>query len=120
MDSKKVIEQLVKIAEKQQRIINKLVEAQALPQPGAGLPPQQLEPVHPELHPGQIIMQHLTPDLKASVKDIKLRGGNTLDVYFQPGRASQPVVDRLIALVNKLSTPPNAQLRQAYTVNPVA
>lgn len=82
MDSKKVIAQLIKIAEKQQKIINKL--AQALPD--ASNAPQDLAPNAPK---------HVRPveALKAKIKAKGVPGviqveqkGQDLVVVFQPGQ----------------------------------
>lgn len=108
MDTKKVIEKLVSIAHKQQQIINKLAQIPT--------PPMRLEPVKPQLHPGSVVLEHLPPAVKAAVKSIEPRG-DTLDVHFQPGKASQQALNVITQTVQSLLK--QNTLQTPYKVNPI-
>lgn len=112
MDSKKVIEKLVKIAENQQKIINKL--AQTLTE-STQPAPQSFDPQHPELRVADVVMQHLPQGVKESVKQMDAKG-DTLNVYFQPGKASQQAVGAITGVVQNLYN--KRQIPFAYKVNP--
>lgn len=107
MDEKKVIEQLVKIAEKQQKIINKL--AQQLPQ---SLP----APAHPELHAGKVVMDALPGNVKSLIKDITPKG-DALAVSFS-GAPNQGALDAVTQTVQKLLNAKPPILPFAYKVVP--
>ena len=118
MDSKKVIEQLIKIAEKQQRVIEKL--AQAIPPgslptsgvsyvpgkdptPPAAPPPTPVAPAPPSKREAETILTSLPANLKPAVKNVEVHG-NGVYVTFQPGKATQPVYDAVKNLVQQLQT----------------
>ena len=96
MDNQKQLQALLAIVQKQQQMINKL--AQLTHQM---LPPQRLEPVHPELRPEVKVLESLAPNVKAGVQSITARG-NDLEVAFKPGHANQAALDHITQTVQKL------------------
>ena len=83
MDSKKVIETLVKIAEKQQKIIQKLVEAQSLT-------PQKMEPSHAPKHPAQAILEALPPNVRALLTGSQVEvHDKAVTALVKPGQSDQ-------------------------------
>lgn len=100
MDSKKVIEQLVKIAASQQKIINKLAQQ---------LQPQSFDAAKPELHAAQAVLAVLPANVKALVTSMDAVG-DELRTSFKPGATQatvssiQHVVDSLVQQ-NKLPFP---------------
>lgn len=113
MDSKKVIEKLIKIAEQQQKIIQKL--AQAVPM--AAPPPTAINPVAPPKREADTILQSLPPNLKGIVANIEVHG-NTVSVTFQPGKSSQQSYDAVKRLIQQLQQT-NQLSGQSYTVHVV-
>jgi hypothetical protein len=119
MDSKKVIEKLIKIAENQQKIIVKLAQQ-------AGLPPDSLptsqvsmtegqhaptptQPPPQDLKPRTLTHQSLqamvlgaNPKLSNAVASIAYAGPGQINVSFKPGQATQPNYDAVLATVQKL------------------
>ena len=108
MDSKKIIEQLVKIAVKQQKIINRL--AQATPT-GSDPAPQHLEPAASQKRPAEAILAELKEPAKSAVPRVEVHG-NTVHVWFNPGKASQAafkaVSNAVVALQNRNELPPGS------------
>ena len=97
MDTKKVIEKLVKIAEKQQQIINKLAQIQT--------PPTGLHPAAPT-HNVLGKLQEVAPDLMKLVDVVNSRqSGNHLQLKFKPGATGatvQALQHKVDELVNKV------------------
>jgi hypothetical protein len=97
---KEIIQQLVKIAEKQQRIINKL--AQGLGPQGA---PALVMPEanQPNLRPAETLIKALPAALKPGkgVIDVVEVHGNEVHVRFSPGKDSNNAFNALMAVVQK-------------------
>jgi hypothetical protein len=108
MDSKKVIEKLVKIAENQQKIINKLAQSLSTEPPPQSLP----EPARPQFKPADAVLNALAPGLRASLVTLE-EHGNEIWVKFKPGQATQARLDAITATVQKVLT------QKAYTVKSV-
>ena len=111
MDTKKVLQLLVRIADKQQKIINKMAQAntdlvvQDRPQgaaPGQP-PPQHLQP-GPTSHadPAQALLAALPPNVKATVNSIKVEGPD-MHVQFQPGKANQATYNAIMKTLQNLT-----------------
>lgn len=117
MNQKKIIEQLVKIAEKQQKLINKLAQ-QRLGDPGAPPPPQSLPtPPHPNLDVGKTVLDALPPQVKPAIKAL-IPKGDTLEVSFA-GAPNQAALDAVTHTVQKLLNAKPPILPFAYKVVPV-
>jgi hypothetical protein len=119
MDSKKVIEKLIKIAENQQKIITKLAQQAGLPPdslptsqvsmsggqhqaPPSPPSPQDLKPrtlPHQDL---QSMVLGANPKLSGAVASIAYAGPGQINVSFKPGQATQPNYDAVLATVQKL------------------
>jgi len=128
MDSKKIIETLVKIASNQQKIIHKLAQQQLPPDslptsqvgvsgghpqaPAAPPPATSLAPNKPPAgakSEGDMIRDALPADAKGSVAAIHVTQGNVA-VSFKPGHASQSNYDAVLATVKKLQNTNPPQL----------
>lgn len=133
MDSKKVIEKLLKIAENQQKMILKLAQGQGLPPdslpnsqvsvsdgqapaPPAPPPPNKLEPASPSKTPARTLIEALTPAVKQTLVNIEARGGEML-VRFHPGKATQANLDAIFNTLQKLTN--NNVIMQKYTLKVV-
>ena len=100
MNTKDALQTLLKIAQKQQKMIEKL--AQLTNQP---LPPQHLAPQKPVLNAADVVKAALSPMVAATVQMITERQGSegpTLEVKFLPGKASQAALDHIIKVVQHL------------------
>lgn len=113
MDSKKVIEKLLSIAEKQQKIIQKLAQT-----PGNGLPPQALEPSQPTLREADVILHALPTNVRPLVARLEVHGQDVL-VQFVPGKASDPAFAAVQNTVSNLQQQ-NVLQRPSYNVKQVA
>lgn len=100
---KEIIQQLVKIAEKQQKIINKLAQglgpqgAPALVMPGAN---------HPNLRPAETLINALPPQLKpgkgiVEVVEVPLNGSE-VHVRFAPGKDNDASFNAIMSVVQKV------------------
>jgi len=107
MDSKKVLQKLLKIAENQQKIIMKLAQNQAglppdsLPnsqvsvtdnsqtKPPVEPPPAESKPSQPTRTPSKALYDALTPALKQAVRHVNPPSGNEMKVIFFPGKLNQ-------------------------------
>lgn len=131
MDSKKVLEKLLKIAENQQKIILKLAQAQGLPPDalptssvnvGGGHaapessqpPPTKLEPAKIEHEPAKVFMAAMSPAQKGLLAGDAVAHGNEMRVQFKPGRATQANYDGLLALLSNLVR--SNKLQQNYNL----
>ncbi len=122
MDQKKVIEKLIKIAENQQKIIQKLAQAQGLPPdalptsqvqmgeghgaaPASQPPPEKLNPGQPKptqtQSEGQMIMSALPANVAKAISNIAVTAGN-VNVSFAPGGATQANYDAVLKAVQSL------------------
>lgn len=91
---KELIQKLFKIAEKQQQIITKLAQ-QLAPEP------LHVAPKHPELHPAQVVLNALPPNVAASLDNL-VATRDVLEAYFKPGMASQQSLDVIVRTVQQL------------------
>lgn len=96
MDSKKVIAQLIKIAEKQQKIINRL--AQAAPA-GSEPAPQHLEPATTTKRPAEAILAALPPNSGVQILEVH---GEEVKVRAKPGANQQAVYNAVFKTVTQL------------------
>lgn len=103
MDTKKVLERLIKIADSQQKIINKL--AQELP------PPQDLKPAPTQKNPQDVLMAALTPALQSQIQLLRPRGGD-MEVKFNEGQATQSNYNMVLRTLQKLTN--EGKIQQAY------
>ena len=131
MDSKKVLEKLLKIAENQQKIITKLAQAlppDALPTSGttfggghsappASQPlPQKLEPVKIEHQPAKVFLEAMTPQQKALLASSPEAHGNEMRIKFK-GQPTQAGYDGLLALLQNLTK--QNKIQQAFNLKVV-
>lgn len=134
MDSKKVIEKLIRIAENQQKIIMKLAQAQGLPPdslptsgttfgggkeapPTSEPPPQSLEPARTQKTPAKVFIEAMTPQQKATLAVFPEAHGNEMRVKFKPGQATQANYDSLLKLLQNLTN--QNKIQQAYQLKSV-
>ncbi len=106
MDSKKVLEKLIKIAENQQKIIMKLAQAQGLPpdslpnsqvsmtdnqtpKASTDTPPAENKPSTYTRTPSKSLYDNLPPNVKPAVRHINPPSGNEMKVIFNPGKLNQ-------------------------------
>lgn len=104
-NTKKLLEKLVKIAESQQKMINKL--AQALP------PPQDLEPAPTQKSPQEVLMAALPANLKAIVVRLFTRAGD-MYVKFSEGNATQANYNAVLNVMQKLTR--EGKIQQAFAL----
>lgn len=120
MDSKKVLEKLVVLAEKQQKIINKL--AQALSDGGgasADLAPQHLDPNVSQKKPAEAILNALStqaPAVRQAIINIEERGSDMM-VGFKPGQKTQKNYDAVLSTMQQLTD--KGVLQHAYNLKAV-
>lgn len=117
MDSKKVLEKLLKIAEQQQKIITKL--AQALPPdslptsqvsmtdgktqaPASQPPAQDLKPRQLPHQDVQAMVLAANPKLSGAVASVAYGAPGQITVSFKPNQATQANYDAVLATVQKL------------------
>ncbi len=108
MDTKKVLEKLLKIAENQQKIILKLAQTQGLPpdslpsgqatigggkehQLGTDPPPGQLQPDAPTKVPSKLLFDTVeaNPRLKGVLRHVNPPAGNEMQAIFNRGKLNQ-------------------------------
>jgi len=133
MDSKKVLEKLLKIAANQQKIILKLAQAlppDALPSGnttfGDGvetpttsqLPPQQLEPDKTVKVPQKVFYDAMSPQQKAMLVGGPEVHGNNMQIKFKPGQATQANYNSLLQLLQDLTN--QNKIQQAFNLKYVA
>jgi hypothetical protein len=104
MDTKKMIEKLVTIADNQQKIINKL--AQQLP------PPNSLKPVPTQKNAGKVLYDALPLNVQKTLAQCFARGG-TMYIRFKEGQQSQAAANIIQATLQKLTD--ENKVQQAYT-----
>jgi hypothetical protein len=97
MDAKKVIEKLIKIADNQQKIIQRLAQTTSMTAPS----PTNINPVQPPKREADTILASLPPNLKPLVANIEVHG-NEVYLTFQPGKASQQVFDAVKVVIQHL------------------
>jgi hypothetical protein len=113
MDSKKVLEKLLKIASNQQKIIMKLAQDQGVV---PTLTPQHMDPNKPQLRPADKVLQALPPAVRQTVNTLE-EHGNEMRVQFQPGKATQPNYDAVLKTLQDLTN--QNVLQRAYTLKVV-
>ncbi len=132
MDSKKVIEKLIRIAENQQKIIMKLAQAlppDSLPNSGSTFgggheaapvsepAPTKLEPTKVEKTPAKVFIEAMSPQQKATLAVFPEAHGNEMKVRFKPGQATQANYDSLLKLLQSLTSA--NKIQQAYQLRAV-
>jgi hypothetical protein len=120
MDTKKVLQMLVKIADSQQKIINKLAQAQALPPdalptsqismteghgmpPSTPPPPAKLEPTQTKKTPAKALWDALPPPLQGTLAAGPEAHGNDMKIRFKPGQATQANYDAVMKHLKDLT-----------------
>lgn len=112
MDTKKVLQLLVKIADKQQKIINKMAQQNTdlvvHDKPAGGgtgqqPPPQNLDPAkQTHTDPAQVLLAALPPNVKGTVNSIRVQGPD-MHVQFQPGKANQAAYNAIMKTLQSLT-----------------
>jgi hypothetical protein len=110
MDTKKVLQQLIKIADNQQKIINKLAQAQPV------MEPQRLEPNKTTHDPAGALLNALPPAVKPLVAKLEARDSDML-LTFQQGKATQPNYDAVLRTMQTLTN--QGVLQQKYNLKVV-
>ena len=124
MDTKKVLQQLIKIADKQQKIINKLAQQNTdvtigdqqqrpVSDPGQA---QHLDPNKTQHDPAKALLGALPPAVKPLVTNLQARDSDML-VSFQPGKATQPNYDAVLKTMQTLTN--QGVLQHAYNLKVV-
>lgn len=115
MDTQKALQTLLKIAQNQQKMIEEQQKqiAKLAQLTHQQLSPQKLEPVAPEMHPGDLVLAHLPPQVRAAVRSI-LPHGTELHVIFQPNKGSMAALNAITNTVQQLVN--QNKLPFAYTV----
>jgi hypothetical protein len=130
MDSKKVLEKLLKIAENQQKIIMKLAQLppDALPTGGATIgggkehqlgtepPPQDLKPNPTQHTPAKAFYDAMSPQQKALLASAPEAQGNEMRIKFK-GQPTQAGYDSLLSLLQNLTR--QNKIQQAYNLKVV-
>lgn len=96
MDSKKVIEKLVAIADKQQKIINKLAQAQA------GELSQHIDPSKAPKTPARALLDALPANVRSLVVNIEAHGQDMV-VMFKPGAKNQANYNAVLKTLQDLT-----------------
>lgn len=116
MDTKKVLNQLLKIAENQQKIIMKLAQSQlppdTLPTSQVGVsgghakpvsqepPPQKLDPSKQQHVELQKKVLSVNPKLSGVIASLTYGTQGTINVSFKPGQATQSNYDAVVAALS--------------------
>src|SRR5271166_2923530 len=101
MDTKKVLQQLVKIADNQQKIINRL--AQGLQVDPPAITNEQKDPAKAPPPEGQMVMNALPPAVATNVANVAVSAGK-VNVTFKPGQKTQANYDAVKAVVQQLQS----------------
>jgi hypothetical protein len=102
MDSKKIIEKLVKIAHNQQKIIHKLAQQAVIPSPvnvDMGLTGKSNPIAHKDS--ATAIVEALGPFYTRAISDLNVQGNN-VNVTFKPGQGTQANYDHILKVVQSL------------------
>lgn len=117
MDSKKVIEKLLKIASNQQKIIMKLAQEQGLaPAATPVMAPQHLDPNKSEKQAARAVLNALAPAVRQTVNNLE-EHGDEMRVQFQPGKATQANYDAVLKTMQDLTN--KNVLQRAYSLRVV-
>ena len=113
MDTKKMIEKLVKIAESQQKIINKI--AQSLPEEMSKYetPPNELKPNPTQKEPAKIVFEALDDKTKATVDSMFTAGGDMFVKFFN-GQGNQANYNAVLNVLKDLTK--KGRIQQAYAL----
>lgn len=104
MDSKKVIEKLLKIASNQQKIIMKLAEEQGLtPTSTPVMAPQHLDPNKAEKQTARAVLNALNPAVKQTIVNLEDKGSE-MHVRFKPGQSSDANFNAILQTMQNLTT----------------
>lgn len=109
MDTKKLLSKLVKIAESQQKMINKL--AQQMP------PPQDLKPAPTQKNPAEVLYASLPPALKNNIERLYVRQGD-MWVSFKEGQKNQMNYNAVLNTLQKLTK--DNVIQQAFELKMLA
>lgn len=112
MDSKKVLEKLLKIAENQQKVIQKLAQQQM------GAMPQNIAPQEATKRDATAILAALPPAVKSAVANLEVHGSDVM-VRFQPGKGTDQVFNAILSTVQNLQNS-NTLTSKNYQVKEVA
>lgn len=105
MDTKKVLQQLLKIADNQQKAIAKLAQA---------LSPQDLTPAPTTHSPAKVFYDAMTPEQKATLSSGPEVHGSEMRISFKPGQVTQANYDGLLKLLQALTS--QNKIQDAYTL----
>ena len=115
MDSKKVLQKLLKIAENQQKMIMKLAQDKGAlppdslpnsqvsvtdnskPAPPTDTPPAGSKPSEYTKTPNKSLYDNLPPTVKPAVRHVNPPSGNEMQVIFYPGKLNQKNWDAVLA-----------------------
>jgi hypothetical protein len=118
MDTKKVIETLVKLAQTQQKIIHKMAQAVTLPghgdvdlspdqaptHPDTSHPAARLEPNKPKVREAQLVLDALPPQVRPTIFALDV-ANNQVRVKFNPGKGSDAAFNAITQAVNRVLPP---------------
>lgn len=107
-NEKLIIQKLVALATKQQKILEKLAQVNP-PPPAQSLP----EPAHPNLRPAQTLLNALPPNAKKSITNIE-EHGSEMRVQFAPGQRNQANYDAVLKTLQQLTS--QNVIQKAYQV----
>jgi len=119
MDSKKVLQKLLKIAENQQKIIMKLAQQQGLPPdslpnsqvsvtdnskpaPPTNTPPAELKPSSPSKVPSKLLFDTVNTKMPGVLKHVNPPRGNEMQLVFAPGKMTQPNYNAVLGVYQGL------------------
>ena len=105
MDSKKVLQKLLKIAENQQKIIMKLAQGlppdslpnsqvsvtdNEQPKPPTDTPPAEYKPSSPSKVPSKLLFDTVSAKLPGVLRHVNPPRGNEMQLVFAPNKMTQP------------------------------
>lgn len=92
MDTKKIIEKLLAVAEKQQKVITKLAQA---------LPAQHMDPNVATKRDAETILNALPSTVRPAVADLAVHG-SLVNVKFQPEQGTDQAFNVIVQTVQQL------------------
>jgi hypothetical protein len=118
MDTKKVIETLVKLAQTQQKIIHKMAQAVQLPgsgdvsltpdqaptHPDTSNPAANLTPNKPKMREAQLVLDALPAQVRPTIYALDV-ANNQVRVKFHPGKGSDAAFSAITQAVNRVLPP---------------
>lgn len=111
MDSKKVLQKLLKIAENQQKIIMKLAQGlppdslpnsqvsvtdNQKPAPPTDTPPAEMKPSAPSKTPSKLLFDTVNTKMPGVLRHVNPPRGNEMQLVFAPGKMTQPNYDAVL------------------------